>query len=532
MYGEYGRYSRGDEKRIIWIVAGIFLLSLIWSIVVPRRQAETVSPPAVEQPSSAPEELPVFIPAKGDTAQRRLLKPLRVVRDNYTVLIDPVGAVIRGVMLHKFTDWRGDTVSFLGSDTRLGGIVWSLESNLMDLRFETFLVDTLETEPDLVIEFVHKGTGVKRVFRFPPSGNVFGMEDVFPTEVEEILEGNISVVPTEKAEREDIEYSGVGILLGKEMVRLRYKWLTGKPQEKEFSGLFRWMGVRSKYFTAILIPNEPIDGEFFVSSGDKPVVRFRAVPFKQRWKYSIYVGPIDFFSLKKMGRDLYRITEFGPVFLKGIAYPMSRLLLRIFVFMHKWIPNYGLVIILFACGMFLIFSPITTISVRSMKKLHNVSARVEEIKRKYKKDPERMNKEIMELYKREGVNPFAGCLPLFFQTPVFIGLYPLLRASIELRRAPFVFWITDLSQKDPYYVLPILMAVAMIVQQVIMAKYNPGMKKQVTNFIFPLFMAFIFANFPSGLVLYWLSYSVFSVVQYFVIHKQGGGDGVSRGETS
>jgi YidC/Oxa1 family membrane protein insertase len=154
-----------------------------------------------------------------------------------------------------------------------------------------------------------------------------------------------------------------------------------------------------------------------------------------------------------------------------------------------------------------------------MKKLQELQPKMSEIKEKYKKDPQKMQKEMMELYKKHKVNPMGGCLPMVAQIPVFFALYKVLLISIELRGAPFMLWITDLSAKDPYYILPIVMGVSMFVQQ----KMTPsGMdpKQQKLMLLMPVIFTFMFMNFASGLVLYWLVNNLLSIIQQFFINRK------------
>jgi len=154
-----------------------------------------------------------------------------------------------------------------------------------------------------------------------------------------------------------------------------------------------------------------------------------------------------------------------------------------------------------------------------MKKLQALQPKMAEIKEKYKKDPQKMQKEMTELYKKNKVNPVSGCLPMFIQIPVFFALYKLLLVSIELRGAPFIFWITDLSAKDPMYILPIVMGITMVIQQ----KMTPsGMdpKQAKLMMLMPVIFTFLFLNFASGLVLYWLVNNVLGITQQFFNNRK------------
>jgi YidC/Oxa1 family membrane protein insertase len=154
----------------------------------------------------------------------------------------------------------------------------------------------------------------------------------------------------------------------------------------------------------------------------------------------------------------------------------------------------------------------------SQQKMQMIQPELKKIQKKYKEDPQRLNQEMMQLYKTYKVNPLGGCLPLLIQMPIFFALYQTLIASIEFRQAPFIFWLVDLSIKDPTYVLPISMGVIMLVQS-LMTTLDPRQRFMVI--VMPIFMVFIFLNFPSGLQLYWFSYNILTLLEH-IITKRGG----------
>jgi YidC/Oxa1 family membrane protein insertase len=153
-----------------------------------------------------------------------------------------------------------------------------------------------------------------------------------------------------------------------------------------------------------------------------------------------------------------------------------------------------------------------------MKEMQKVQPQIAALRERYKDDKEKMNRELMELYKRYKINPVGGCLPMILQIPVFIALYNVLSASIELRHAPFALWIYDLSAKDPYYVTPILMGATMLVQQKMTPSTVDPMQAKVM-LIMPVVFTFMFLSFPSGLVIYWLINNVLSIAQQYYIQK-------------
>jgi YidC/Oxa1 family membrane protein insertase len=202
----------------------------------------------------------------------------------------------------------------------------------------------------------------------------------------------------------------------------------------------------------------------------------------------------------------------------GILGPISRLFLLIFNFFYSLLGNYGFAIILFAMLIKLVFFPLSRQMIASQHKMQMIQPELKKLQQRYKDDPQRLNQEMMQLYKTYKVNPFSGCLPLVIQMPIFFALYQTLITSIEFRQAPFIFWITDLSLKDPYYVLPIAMGVIMLVQS-LLTTVDPRQRFMVL--FMPVFMVFIFLNFPSGLQLYWFTYNILTVVEH-ILTKRGG----------
>jgi YidC/Oxa1 family membrane protein insertase len=173
---------------------------------------------------------------------------------------------------------------------------------------------------------------------------------------------------------------------------------------------------------------------------------------------------------------------------------------------------------LFAILIKLIFFPLSRQMIASQHKMQIIQPEMKKLQKRFKDEPQRLNQEMMQLYKTYKVNPFSGCLPLVIQMPIFIALYQTLISSIEFRQAPFIFWITDLSLKDPYYVLPITMGVIMLVQSLI-TTVDPRQRFMVL--FMPVLMVFIFLNFPSGLQLYWFTYNILTVIEHILTRRGG-----------
>ena len=218
-------------------------------------------------------------------------------------------------------------------------------------------------------------------------------------------------------------------------------------------------------------------------------------------------------ALEAIAPGLDLVVDYG--WLTVIAKPIFELL----QFLHGIVRNWGWAIVLLTLIVKLAFFPLQAASYRSMAKMKKVGPKLQQLKERYGDDRVKMNQAMMELYKREKINPLGGCLPIVVQIPVFIALYWMLLESVELRQAPFMGWIQDLSVKDPYYVLPLIMGVSMFVQQ----KLSPAPPDPVQAKVMmamPVVFTFMFLWFPSGLVLYWVVNNCVSILQQWVITRR------------
>lgn len=185
---------------------------------------------------------------------------------------------------------------------------------------------------------------------------------------------------------------------------------------------------------------------------------------------------------------------------------------------HKVVGNWGWSIVIVTLLIKLMFYKFSEISYRSMAKMRQLQPKLAELKQRYGDDKQKMSQATMELYRKEKVNPLGGCLPIIVQIPVFIALYYVLIESVQLRQAPFIFWIHDLSAKDPYYVLPILMGISMFLQQRLNPTPPDPVQARVMQ-LMPVMFTIFFMTFPSGLVLYWLTNNVLSILQQWHITR-------------
>lgn len=278
-----------------------------------------------------------------------------------------------------------------------------------------------------------------------------------------------------------------------------------------------WVGMLQHYFVAAWLPKEGTQREFYARKLDGDLYSAGvvvSVPDIDPGEHAtistqLYVGPAKS-SLDEVAPGLGLTVDYGifTIFASPLFWLMS--------FLNNWVGNWGWSIILLTVLIKLAFFPLSATSYRSMAKMRVVAPKLERIKKQYADDRERLNKAMMELYKTEKINPLGGCLPVLIQIPVFIGLYWAILESVELRHAPFVGWIVDLSVADPYYVLPVIMGLSMLIQ----TRLNPvpadPIQAKIMK-IMPIAFSVIFFFFPAGLVLYSIVNNILSIAQQWYI---------------
>ncbi len=306
------------------------------------------------------------------------------------------------------------------------------------------------------------------------------------------------------------------------------------------SGNSSWAGVRSKYFAAVIIPrNREADAVIARGSKDKITVDDKSIeqklitagvemPFavvnQFADTFSVFVGPLDYNLMTSYHIGLQDILGIGTTpFVGWILKPFAIGIMWLLPRMYQVIPNYGLVIIIFALLIKIITMPLSMKSFRSMNAMKELQPKIEELKKKHKNNPQAMNQEMMRLYKTHGVNPISGCLPMLPQMPLFFALFSVFRSTILLRNANFVWFITDLSRgatslTDPYMILVVIMIIGQFLsQKLTMASTQ---QNKMMGYIMPLFMGFLFRSFSAGLVLYWTCFAFFSLLDYVAFKRK------------
>ena len=285
-----------------------------------------------------------------------------------------------------------------------------------------------------------------------------------------------------------------------------------------------WVAMLQHYFLSALLPEAGQSNDFYTrvaQGGVRPeyIIGMRSQPIvvepgqEGRFITRVFVGPKLQNQLEEIQEGLELTTDYGIFSL------ISKPLFWLLDIIHSSVGNWGVAIILLTLLIKLVFYKLSEMSYKSMARMRKLQPSLMTMRERFKDDKSRLQKEMMEFYKKEKINPLGGCLPILVQIPVFIALYWVLLESVELRQAPFMFWIHDLSTRDPYYVLPLLMGGTMLIQ----TKLNPTPPDPIqakVMTLLPIVFTVFFAFFPSGLVLYWLVNNVLSIAQQYVINKR------------
>jgi YidC/Oxa1 family membrane protein insertase len=281
-----------------------------------------------------------------------------------------------------------------------------------------------------------------------------------------------------------------------------------------------WIAAMQHHFVGAVVPPKDQPTRLTLSSSGREYVVATAGAMKTiepgatgKFTQTLFIGPKLQAQLEKAGPRLELVADYGKLTL------LAKPLFIVLEFVHNWLGNWGWAIVIVTFLLKLVFYPLSEASGKSMAKMKNLAPRIKTMQEQYKGDREKQGKAMMELYKREKVNPVAGCLPMIVQIPVFLAFYWVLLESVEMRQAPFMLWINDLSAQDPFYILPLIMAVAMFIS----FKLQPTPADPVQAKVFmvmPLVMSVMFAFFPAGLVLYWVTNTVLQIAQQWNINRR------------
>ena len=304
-----------------------------------------------------------------------------------------------------------------------------------------------------------------------------------------------------------------------------------KDEDKDFqvNANNGWVAMIQHYFVSAWIPTEGVQRENYTRPLDSNLYAVGSIEHidsiapgsSKKVTATLYSGPQDQTRLDAVAPGLSLVVDYG--WLTFLAKPIYWLL----SFLYSIVGNWGWAIVLLTCIVKAILYPLSLAGYRSMARMKDLGPRMQALKEKYGDDKQRLNMAMMEMYKTEKINPVGGCLPILLQLPVFLALYWVLLASVELRDAPWILWVTDLAAPDPWFILPVLMLITMVIQ----FKLNPTPPDPVQAkmmAIMPFVFSIMFIFFASGLVLYWLINNILSIIQQYVVNKQIAADRLKR----
>jgi YidC/Oxa1 family membrane protein insertase len=333
-------------------------------------------------------------------------------------------------------------------------------------------------------------------------------------------DGQIPVTSEENGMRMRPYTGGATFVPGSPYTKVKFDDLEDQPYRASVEG--GYMAMVQHYFLSAWIPEESQKNTYHarkLPGQDIYLLGFtsplwRVEPGQQYVeKAAFYVGPKDQYRLEKITPGLNLTVDYG--FLWWLAQPLFGLL----TFIHGLVHNWGISIILLTMIVKALLYPLSAASFKSMAKMRRLQPEMTRLKERYGDDRQQFSQAMMELYKKEGANPLGGCLPILLQMPVFLALYWTLMESVELRQSPFFLWIHDLSDMDPYFVLPILMGISMFITQMLQPEPPDPVQAKVFK-LMPIMFTFFFLWFPSGLVLYWLVNNILSILQQWYVTRQ------------
>ncbi len=526
------------EKRALIAVALAFVILLGYQYFFIKPAPQPVTQKVQKQTKEEGKETP----APGETQPSPVTTPsapkmksiraeekeIRVETELYSTVFTNRGATLKNYELKKYKDKDGKNVSLLNNPEINRPLAMGTKDDfeLSDLSFHVtghdITLDTNTKSGTLVFEYADSGFSIRRTYTFHNDSYKIDIRD----EVAGIPDYWITIGTDFGIFNSKDTSSHIGPVILEEADRKQfYAKKLNDPQS--FKEGLKWIADEDKYFFASLVPLTTMEEAKVWKVKDSPVVAFKAKSGVNN--FILYAGPKEYDILKTLNVGLEHIIDFG--FFSIIAVPLFWVL-KVF---YKLTGNYGWAIVLLTIVVRIPFIPLVNKSQRSMKKMQQIQPKVAEIREKYKKDPQKMQKEMMDIYKTHKVNPLGGCLPMLLQIPVFFALYKILLIAIELRNAPFMLWIQDLSGPDTLFghiplwfpmiggfavgPLPILMGVTMIIQQKMTPTSLDPTQNKMMMFM-PVIFTFLFLNFASGLVIYWLMNNIFSIAQQFYANKK------------
>lgn len=537
-----------SEKRLLIALAIMFIILGVYPWLMKKiNPPQKPEPTKVEEPVTVKTTEPVkredsSPPSSPAAVKKRDIKTDEIVQysyenEVYDISFTNLGASINRIKLKDFEEASVEKTFLVDSSLWTPGAL-SIQLKNESETLEDALFERKETGSRNVVEYIYsglKGLEVTKRFLFIPEENHFVLEVIFRNtggSRRQIEYEIASELFFGKPSGYDAGFVGSNI----KNLENKIKWFKLKKLEKNkypTEGA-EWMSLDKRYFTFLLDPAPETNALRFKKLGDERLAGYLKIePFslsrneKVVHRFEVFAGPKRYTELKALGYQGILTTGFFGIFKVGLLVCLQ--------FFYQLSHNYGVAIILLTILIKIIFTPLTHMSFESMRKMQALQPKMKALQEMYKDDPQRMNKEVMQLYKKNKVNPLSGCLPMLLQMPIFIALYQTLSQAVELHGAKFVWWINDLSQPDKLFtlpfsipflgdgvnLLPILMIGSMVWQQKLTPQAASSKDQQRMMKFMPILFGFIFYRLPSGLVLYWFVNNILTILHQAIIKKKG-----------
>jgi len=552
-----------EQSRLLIAIVLSLAIFLAWQFFFSpdedeRRQAKKVESPAVEEKQAVKdtakpykEAIEKAAPAVESIVEDTPLQEAATITVDtplYQAKISENGAVFYSVLLKNYREkvqkdapfkqiLTGDETFGVGLLGFTGKSIAGLDKAVFTANLPSRQLEVNDSSRDLTFLWRSQdGIVIEKTYKFSPDTYAIGMEVIIKNGSGRGIQDKLFVTLYSKAPSDKRMYAfeGPSALINDKLQEIKTKKL---KDQNTFEGKIKWVALQSRYFMSGLIPDQIEEASMHLAlKSDKFVAaRYRQPenaiqPGTQyTYKYQLFMGPKRIQELRNVGNDLHKVVDFG--WFDIIAKPCLWLM-NLF---YSVIPNYGVAIIILTILVKVLLWPLGQKSYKSMSEMKKIQPLMKEIREKYKDDKQRMNKEVMGLYRTYKINPLGGCLPMVVQLPVFFALYRMLYEAIELRHAPFFLWIDDLAAPDrlfrfdfsipfmePPYGIPVLtvvMGASMLLQQKMSPPMGDATQAKMMMFM-PIIFTVIFINFSSGLVLYWLVNNVLSIAQQYYTQQK------------
>lgn len=505
------------------------------------------------QESGAPFEPPVEATVEDVETQRHEARIIQVETDLYTARLSDLGGTIVGLELKEYQQFDQTSLVQLIDTTIAGALGIEFQSpdgrniDTRNLVFSTARIadqiEVLSAPEELIFETQLASGTLSLAYTFVPGSYEIGLRvshrnpSAFQSAdgYELVWNGAIPFSEDIHNRQEEVNKVGAYARSGDEVdgINLNRNAESGTT----LRGNVAWMGIKSKYFGAVVLSSRLADeaelwGERIGDADDPNVVvdfrtsLFMGQPNADADEFALYLGPMDYRQIRKYD-GVYRMVDYGWDAFEWMTRPLATILfIPAFNLLSSVISNYGLVIIALCLGIKILLFPLTRSSYKSMARMRELQPKMQEIREKYKDDPQKQQQATIKMYRETGVNPLGSCLPMLLQYPIIIALWQFLQQSIEIRQQGFL-WATDLSAPDSILALPfalpfygdfvagfaLLMGASMVLQMKMQSTAAAGMQGKIFMYVMPVFLLVIFNRLPSGLSLYYLCYNIFSVLQ-------------------